>query len=64
MRLGLMNLGFLLISWKDFKYKLLIIIMLNLNTNLLGMLLSHDGWSGDTATGRRRVTSQGWVETM
>jgi hypothetical protein len=60
MRLGLMNLGFLLISWKDFKYKLLIIIMLNLNTNLLGMLLSHDGWSGDTATGRRRVTSQGW----
>jgi hypothetical protein len=34
--------------------------MLNTNTNLFGFLLSQVGWSGDTATGRRRVTSQGW----
>lgn len=37
-----------------------IINMLNSNTNLLGTLLSHYGWSGDTATGRRGFTSQGY----
>jgi hypothetical protein len=35
--------------------------MLNTNTNLFGFLLSQVGWSGDTATGRRRVTNQGWI---
>jgi hypothetical protein len=42
MRLGLMILVFCPILWRDFKFKLLIINMLNLNANLFGTLLSHD----------------------
>jgi hypothetical protein len=34
--------------------------MNTIKINLFGFLLSQVGWSGDTATGRRGVTSQGW----
>jgi hypothetical protein len=45
-------------------FKLLIINMFNSNINLFGTLLSHDGWSGDTATGHSHGTTTGYQPRM